>query len=912
MHPKRRTTLITTLARDIEQVGPEFERFAAIVMGAITSTRMTHAGVNLRGYPVSGMVDSESDDGRLGIEYSDRKDYFEGSMEKAENDLRKLLKDCANAEHFYLVTGERRRPKKASDFTTRVRSWKELNGKALSILGSEEIATEIVDHLLDDAPTINKITPYLANLQRIVDEQATAALIPTLPSNAFDRPDIDKEITSRLGAHPVLTISGMGGLGKSFASMAYADAHRDDYQVRIWLDGEEVKRAENLKAFPLVRAGDLRNIASLLEAGDCLLVIDDARQDLSIETLTRYCGNGSHVVLTRRLIPPGAYEPPLLSKDEARAMLATSDPPCPPKEFETVWDTVDGHALSLFILRAHAERGIAWEELAEDCLAVGALGKFTDEHGVRLVDRLLKRLETALGHELSVFQWADLPAVNTDFLTQVVTRAGVRNLSAFGLTSIDRGGVVRLHDVVFTALRSLSRIDAARSEELNFAARNFIGEVAQEPGLRMWSFVRSMMPKLEDLVTCGHDDGTFLYALLAVWESDEVRKDLVGDPHDMVDRIIGRQRSALAVITIIEAIEQLFLNDKNEGDRVAQSRLEHRLPIFQRLASISDLTSRERSQIQHHEGKALRRLNRTGEATKRFEAVLAGPYPMDEASLQLVTIYRGDPEKADKTVELVDSVFARVRAGEDVAYSVILGLVERLPAGEGDWRNDVISRHAEVIKTTIVKASNEGVGQGPRAFAPLARFISTEMPDLFQSIFSELPRPAVDSLESDSDRFAWAEIYSEAARIYGSDSVALRTTALGFHDAIEKKTDFHLQRRAELLLDLHIYSEAETTLFYLSDRKPSEWIDRLMARARLALGDPSGALKLIDQAILQLRAEHFRSEFLELRYDIRLALADELASEDLVRAIAASQKTAESKRLKQRQQSCPERQSLNQ
>ncbi|MFK9780895.1 hypothetical protein ACJEM9_24195, partial [Escherichia coli] len=93
---------------------------------------------------------------------------------------------------------------------------------------------------------------------------------------------------------------------------------------------DKIKRAESLRAFPLVRAGDPRNIAGLLESGGCLLVIDDAHQDISIEALTKYCGKGSHVILTRRLARPGAYEPPLLTQDEARAILDASGQPCPP------------------------------------------------------------------------------------------------------------------------------------------------------------------------------------------------------------------------------------------------------------------------------------------------------------------------------------------------------------------------------------------------------------------------------------------------------------------------------------------------------------------------------------------------------------------------------------------------------
>ena len=135
--------------------------------------------------------------------------------------------------------------------------------------------------------------------------------------------------------------------------------------------------------------------------------------------------------------------------------------------------------------------------------------------------------------------------------------------------------------------------------------------------------------------------------------------------------------------------------------------------------------------------------------------------------------------------------------------------------------NDIIARHAEAIKTTIVEASNQGVGQGPRAFAPLGRFISTEMPDLFMDIFHQIPVPVLEGL-ADGNRFAWAEIYAEAARIPGVDAVALRAAALRFYDAIIKPADFHDQRRAELLFQrlLDKYPESDKigeTAYQLGD-----------------------------------------------------------------------------------------------
>ncbi|WP_037082623.1 hypothetical protein [Neorhizobium vignae] len=79
-----------------------------------------------------------------------------------------------------------------------------------------------------------------------------------------------------------------------------------------------------------------------------------------------------------------------------------------------------------------------------------------------------------------------------------------------------------------------------------------------------------------------------------------------------------------------------------------------------------------------------------------------------------------------------------------------------------------------------------------------------------------------------------------------------------------------------------------------------------MARSRLAQGDPIAAKEWVERALSKLKAERFRSEFLELRFDIRRALLDEDAIDDLKAALEASQKDVERSRLELRIQDARE------
>jgi hypothetical protein len=75
-----------------------------------------------------------------------------------------------------------------------------------------------------------------------------------------------------------------------------------------------------------------------------------------------------------------------------------------------------------------------------------------------------------------------------------------------------------------------------------------------------------------------------------------------------------------------------------------------------------------------------------------------------------------------------------------------------------------------------------------------------------------LPEPGVESFDSDSDRFAWAEIYAEAAKLPGADQIRLRAKALTLYEGLAKPDAFQRQRRAELVINMGRCAEGEALL----------------------------------------------------------------------------------------------------
>lgn len=89
----------------------------------------------------------------------------------------------------------------------------------------------------------------------------------------------------------------------------------------MWIDGDELRRNEDLKAIRISRGGLDRNVGAMLSTRVCLLVIDNAAENISAGELAKLCGPSSHVILTRRKSNGGDLAVPMLSKAEAREIL---------------------------------------------------------------------------------------------------------------------------------------------------------------------------------------------------------------------------------------------------------------------------------------------------------------------------------------------------------------------------------------------------------------------------------------------------------------------------------------------------------------------------------------------------------------------------------------------------------------
>lgn len=886
MNPQTRKLLIQRLIAPIGVIGPDFERFGELFLDHLLSTPLEHSGLNALGFPISRVLDSSSADGAIVAEYSAHDDYFTRGMPKAEQDLAHALSHRPNAKLMLLIAARPERPQIVEEFLKAALAKPEMQGRSLRIWGAERIAEQLVDKFTFNDTAVEALSFYLPVLTEIWEEAARDRLFPAPDLRHRPRPAVSDEIHRRLASESCVFLGGIGGCGKSDTAAAYGADHRKDYNLLIWLDGDEVRRVEDLRAVLLMRGQERRNVASLMRTRSCLLVIDDPKMPLDVSALAALCGPGSHVLVTTRERRPDVYPMPPMSPAEARAILDSDvADPCPPNVFDTVWATVGGHPLSLVLMNGVKRGGATWRDIQDDCSAVGQLADPTQ----RLADRLLLRHRNLSQDALAVFEWAGQPDCDEGFLRFVVKPAGVRNLHTHALTAADRDTVVRLHDVVFSSLSSLDWWTPSGHAHLTDKLAAYLDAASVADDLSLWAAAGSFRKRLESLVAAGDRRPAFLLALLMAWEPEEIDPILLGDPAAQAAVFEAAQRPVARVEfrLLIETVEQLFRRVKTEGKEAVTTFLTANLPMFDSLAALPGLSARQTSEIHHHRGKVFRWLHRDSDARREFETVMAGPCPLDATRLQLIRLYKWTKEFSE-AAHLGEEVLTAAEDTGDVPPSVLLAVIQDLPWREPSVRTKLLWPKQAFIEQTIVSFANAGYDQAYRTLAAVARWWSQEAPEVLVRVLAAIPALSAERVDDDEARFAFGDILFEASRASDDRLAETQALALSFFEAEVQPRDFDIQRHAELLLDMGRPEKAENLLKPHRQFDSSCWIHRLMARARLAQGDAPTALTWIDRALGDDKGISRHDEFRELRYEIRRALGDADALDDLKAAVGLS------------------------
>ena len=798
-----------------------------------------------------------------------------------------------NSKHIFLLCTEVAPPSRFDRIVRAAGRCHRYHDVQVHLYDCRRIAETLVDNLLASDSAIDELEEYLQPLKHIRDEHEASLLCPDPGADYVARAEVEKNIFEALDARPCVTVAGIGGSGKSQSAAAVAKARKGQYDLIIWHDAKDLVRVDQLHALPIARSGNQRNIATLLRTLRCLLVLDDLHADLDQQTLTSLCGPGSQVLITRRFAGSGAYQLPPLDRQTAEAMLTRGiTENCPRQVLDRVWDTIGGHPLTLRLVNAAVRDGRAsWADIEADC---DAAGEFTDERQERVADRVLKRLMPAVGRELSLFAWAEQPTCDRGFARSALKPVGIRKLGSFCLTSADTGSAIRIHDVVFACLRSEPPPPVERTRELTDTLDGYISDV-YDKDLELMSVSYGMRKKLESLVRSGERRATFLYCLIQGTDAAELDQSLVGDIDEYIGGLnTGGAPREISVAVALEAVESRYRHEKTASDvGSAKTLLATYIPLFDALAQLPDLSARSTAEIEHHRAKAFNLTGDKPRAIAGFEAVLSGACPLDAARLQLIRIYGRDKSKADRAQALASEILERAaRNAGEVATSIVLAAIEAVPwTALRQQRAALSDKYGDLIEERIVAAAAAGSEQPYQTFASIGRYWAWAEQERFMRVWMALPRRSAHEIKRDQDRFAYGDILRYAAQrmnLPADERKKLRDEALAIFHAIQKPAPYQIRVKGQLLVEMDRYAEAETVLLEVTDLRQAPWRNYWLSKARLGLGNHPDALTDIDNALAAIDSEsEYWSTFKAQRFEVRSALDDGGAVDDLREAIAA-------------------------
>jgi hypothetical protein len=204
--------------------------------------------------------------------------------------------------------------------------------------------------------------------------------------------------------------------------------------------------------------------------------------------------------------------------------------------------------------------GTGWDDVTQDCAEIPQL----TIGGQRLADRMLGRLEPSLGRELQVFEWAGQSTCELRFLRSVITSIGIAKLRQQGLSTPDRPSTLRLHDIVFACIVTQHWLTKEWSDELDVKFIEWVKRAAAEEGTGLHSLAFTMRAKLEAMLAREPGQPALSLALLEVWNSSDIRPELLPDPVDLSSRMSSSDTPAerLEVRATLESIEGFYRHTK--------------------------------------------------------------------------------------------------------------------------------------------------------------------------------------------------------------------------------------------------------------------------------------------------------------------------------------------------------------
>ncbi|MDE0032865.1 MAG: NB-ARC domain-containing protein [Deltaproteobacteria bacterium] len=912
MNEDLRRRYVRDLVCDLEQVGgARFEQWIKPLWDDIAGEPVLARGSNVEGMPVSGEYDACWPDGS-GSEASSDKAYFVSPFTKAKNDVDHVLESAPDTRKIRLFSTRKAQPGRVDALR---RAVTKCHGDAfeLDVWDGRRIAEYIVDRLLMDERYVERVGSALPNLQRIAEQNASCGLVPRQGRGYGGREVEETEIKRRLQTSEYIVLWGLSGVGKTEVAVAVANALRDEFHMVMWVTASDIQSIQELSSLDVRNNGYRHNINGLLKRDHVLLILDDVTVDLDLDELASACGASRTIVTSQAAFGPETIEIGFVSREQANRILSSNlSCQCPTGVVDRALRLFGGHPLVLGLLNRQATTDGHWSTVEHDFQQM--LGDTTANRETA-AKRLLARHLSAVGPELGFFSWCGGSSVDAGFFQQRFGSTGVRKLSERAMTVPAQDDVVKLHELVFSAVGRLLDEAVLTVDEARFEAdfEDYITKTAYTKGLPFFRVVNRHRDLIKRLLENNPRPGALRYAYLHGHKMGELRTDLLGAPESDIEKVRVDGCERMAVLSLMEEIELDYRRAKSQGLESAETTLEHRLDIYDKIAG-EDANDGIRDIVRHHRAKTLLKLHRNGEARDEFRTLVDSAEVRFQARLQVARLSEDDPRAA---LDLIVSIIEAERNSPGtVAMSVLLETFTTLRRKFlRPYARDVAEKYRQYMAQQIKAAACSGEDHPIRTFAAVGVDWAYTDESLFMDVLQEIDIGRPIDAADDGERVAIGRVLVAAGKRclregQASEANAWFEDADSFYSAIQDPNPFARTQHADAVLLLGKADRAEEILEVVPEHEREPFWRLRRSEVHRAKEEDREALTCIGVALQDDNLGAWRATFLELQGEVLFNLRDLRFRESFREAVQVSDNERNTDRLARRREEL-ERQAAN-
>jgi hypothetical protein len=212
MDQKLRRRSVDDIAHEITRLnGPEFESFASFAIEHLLPGSFVHRGLNLKGAPVKGTVDTVDMPARTVAEYSSEENYW--TKPEGKKDVQHALQNHPAIDVIAVVNSGFCSPSESEQLPELFRQW--APGKKVDWFDGRRLAEKIVDELLPRDSILDRLKSMLVSLQHVSELYVLSNSVPHLYEGYCGREDDENAIRDLLIADKVICLQGISGIGKT-------------------------------------------------------------------------------------------------------------------------------------------------------------------------------------------------------------------------------------------------------------------------------------------------------------------------------------------------------------------------------------------------------------------------------------------------------------------------------------------------------------------------------------------------------------------------------------------------------------------------------------------------------------------------------------------------------------------------